>query len=191
MKNEDDNFFDDELNNDDENNFSNDDALRKFSSGDFDDDDDDMDDEEIKRELEENRKTLRNLPIYKQAKRLMELVLALVDTIDDDHEMKSVTDVMLQDAMMLCPKIAGAHGCDIYQAKIENAMLIRYHAKSLFMQYHTLKMFQLCDNTYAELIRNESIIFRKLFLEWVASFNKLTDEKDEWGNFYFEEITKI
>ncbi|MEY2829718.1 MAG: hypothetical protein RIQ33_1576 [Bacteroidota bacterium] len=186
MKHEDDNFFDDEQNDDDENNFSNDDALRKFSSGNFDDDDDEVNDDEIRKEIEEDHQKLRNLPVYKQAKRLMELVLALVDAIDDDHKMKSVTEIMLQDAMMLCPKIAGAHGCDIYQAKIENAMLIRYHAKSLYMQYHTLKMFKLCDDTYAELIKNESIIFKKLFLEWVAAFDKSTDEKDEWGNFYFE-----
>jgi hypothetical protein len=47
-------------------------------------------------------------------------------------------------------------------------------------------MFKLCDDNYAELIRNESIIFRNLFLEWVATFDKSTDEDDEWGNFYFE-----
>jgi hypothetical protein len=187
MKNNDD-FFDDEMNeeNEDENSFSNDDALRKFSTGEFNDDDDETDDAEIAKEIEEERKALKNLPVYKQAKRLLELVLALVDTIDDDQEMKSATEIMLQDAMMLCPKIAGAHACGIYQAQIENAMIIRYHAKSLYLQYHTLKMFKLCDIDYAELIRNESIIFRKLFLEWVATFDKTTDEPNEWGNFYFE-----
>ena len=99
-------------------------------------DDDDFDAEEFFKNFEEptaedmaeakkERDRIHNMPVMQKAKQIFELTKALVDVIDDDHPFSSVKEMMMEDAMMLAPKIAGAEGGDLYSLRMECAVLIQ------------------------------------------------------------------
>src|SRR5690606_10147863 len=92
--------------------------------------------------------------------------------------------VMLEDAMIIPAKIAGAESMDDYILKMENAVIIKVHARSLLTQTSSLKYLELVDPAYLQLLRDEIEAFRLLFRKWIASFEtNSTKEGDGWGLF--------
>jgi len=87
-------------------------------------------------------------------------------------------------AYMLGPKIAGAEAADLYTLRMENAVLIKIHARELLTQTSFCKAEKLSKPEYLKLLRDEIENFRILFVEWVKSFDKENDIKDDWGLFY-------
>ena len=86
--------------------------------------------------------------------------------------------------MMLAPKIVGAEGGDLFTIRMENAVLIKIHARELLTQTNYLRAERLCDPAYIKLLREEIEQFRVLFVEWVKSFDRTNDIQDNWGLFY-------
>ncbi|MFN8357512.1 MAG: hypothetical protein U0Y10_23845 [Spirosomataceae bacterium] len=154
---------------------------------DFDDiNPDDYDSEEIRREIEEEDKRVRNLPIMKKAEEIFDLTHAICESMSDDDPMSEMTKgLMMENAMILAPKIAGAEGGDLYPLRMENAVLIRINAKQLLTQCTSCEIFELANFEYIELLRNALEDFRLLFIEWTNSFDKtnvIVD--DEWGDLF-------
>ena len=88
---------------------------------------DEYDTEEIRREIEEEDKRVRNMPIMKKAEEIYELTNAICESMSDDDPMADMTKgLMLENAMILSSKIAGAEGGDLYPLRIlcQNAELI-------------------------------------------------------------------
>jgi hypothetical protein len=142
---------------------------------DFDDDDDD-----------ENREDLDShtrLPVFRKAEQIAFVTKALVDTIEDEKDELQLQGLMLENAFALGAKIAGAEGGDLYSIRIENAVIIKHHARELLAQTSLCKRLNLCDPDYLLLLRNEIEEFRKLFVEWVSTFDKTNDVEDEWDIF--------
>jgi len=158
------------------------------------DDDDNFDAEEFFKNFEEptpedmaearkERDRIQNMPVMKKAKQIYELTKALTGVIDDEHPFASVKDMMVEDAMMLAPKIAGAEGGDLYSLRMESAVLIQYHAKQLSIQANTLSYEKMVDQKYVKLLREEIEEFRKLFVKWVDTFDNMNDIYDGWIRF--------
>lgn len=148
----------------------------------WDDSDDDQSDNDYDPERE--RKKLESLPIYMKAMDILDLTEQIVDTFKDDEMGKIHQEIMMQDAMLIPAKIAGAEAMDDYILKMENATVIKIHARSLLTQTASAKHLALQDARYLQLLRDEIELFRKLFKEWVASFeNGTTKEGDGWGLF--------
>ena len=90
--------------------------------------------------------------------------------------------MMLEDSMIIPAKIAGAEAMDDFILKMENAVIIKIHARSLLTRTSSLKYLELVDPEYLQLIRDEIEAFRILFKEWVATFHIDTvKEGDGWG----------
>ena len=63
---------------------------------------------------DEEMRDPRSLPIYKKGEEIYDLTRQVADLIPDDNEMlESTKGFMLEDASMICAKIAGAEGGDI------------------------------------------------------------------------------
>ena len=115
-------------------------------------------------EARKERDRIQHMPVMLKAKQIFELTKALVSVIDDEHPFASLKEMMMEDAIMLAPKIAGAEGGDLYSLRMESAVLIQYHAKQLSIQTNTLSYEQMVDQTYVKLLREEIEQFRKLFV---------------------------
>jgi hypothetical protein len=92
--------------------------------------------------------------------------------------------MMMEDVMIMNAKLRGAEAGDLYSIRMENAVIIKTHAVSLLTATSGLKMIGLSNNKYLQLLRDEIEEFRKLFLEWINSFDKTNDIPDGWGLFY-------
>lgn len=159
----------------------------------FDDDDDEpfdwdefernYDPEEAQREHEAEKRRIEKLPVLKKAKEILDITEAIVSTIDQEKDVLMMHEQMLGNAMMLAPKIVGAEGGDLYSIRMENAVIIRMHARELMTQTTYCKVEELADDDHLELLRQELETFRRLFVDWVKTFDKSNDYPDDWGVF--------
>lgn len=106
----------------------------------------------------------------------------------DEEDLKSFGEhykgIMMEDVMIINAKLRGAEGGDLYSIRMENAVIIKVHAMSLLTATSGLKMMGLSNNKYLQLLRDEIEEFRKLFVEWVNTFDKTNDIPDGWGLFF-------
>jgi hypothetical protein len=128
---------------------------------------------------------LKNLPIYQKAELLFQLVQSLVASLpEEDEYIQATKHLMMEDAMIIPAKIAGAEGGDMYSIRMQNAATIREHAMHLYVQVGSLRFHkEYKDLEYVKLIRNEIDAFRLLFIEWVKSFDTSNYYWDEWELF--------
>jgi len=128
---------------------------------------------------------LKNLPIYQKAELLFQLVQSLVASLpEEDEYIQATKHLMMEDAMIIPAKIAGAEGGDMYSIRMQNAAIIREHAMHLYVQVGSLRFHkEYKDLEYVTLIRNEIDAFRLLFIEWVKNFDTSNYYWDEWELF--------
>lgn len=128
---------------------------------------------------------LENLVIYHKAMNLCKLVDSILLVIPEDDEFLQATKgIMMEDAMMMAAKIAGAEGGDLYSIRMQNAAIIRYHAMNLYTHVGSLRFHEgFKDVEYVTLIRQELDDFKALFIEWVESFDKTNHIWDDWQLF--------
>jgi hypothetical protein len=63
--------------------------------------------------------------LYNKGEQIYELVQQITELIADDDRLSNVKCIMLEDAMMLMVKVAGAEGGQPYDIKMEAATIIR------------------------------------------------------------------
>lgn len=137
---------------------------------------------------DEDGKNIEELPIYKKALEILDLTEQIVDTFVDESMARRHRESMLEDAMMLPAKIAGAEAMDYYVHKMENATVVKIHARSLLTQTASIKYLGIVNEQYVQLLRDEIESFRLLFREWVKTFDvNTTKEGDGWGLFVSDE----
>lgn len=143
------------------------------------------DDDELDFDPEEERRRLEATPIFQKAEEIRDLTQRIVETMDkNDPESEIQSSLMLEDSMIIPAKIAGAEAVDDYILKMENAVIIKIHARSLLTRTASLKYLELVAPAYLQLLRDEIEAFRLLFRKWVASFEiNTTKEGDGWGLF--------
>jgi hypothetical protein len=145
----------------------------------------DDDDNEADFDPEEERRKLESNPIFQKAEEIRELAQRIVETMDkNDPESEIQSSLMLEDSMIIPAKIAGAEAMDDFILKMENAVIIKIHARSLLARTSSLKYLELVDPEYLQLLRDEIEAFRVLFRKWVTTFHiDTTKEGDGWGLF--------
>ena len=133
---------------------------------------------------DENEIDLKELPIYKKGWEIYKVVRQICDLIPDDDEMLGhVKSIMLEDAMLLTVKVAGATAGQLYDLKMESATIIRKAALDLMIQNHSLEMFGFEYVEYFQIVRNLLEEYRLLFIDWVAKFDRWNYIIDRWGLF--------
>ena len=140
--------------------------------------------EELDREMREEEERRRNHPLTKQAREIFNIVNAIVESLpEDEREMNG--SLLLESAMVIDAKLAGALCSGSWMICMQNAAIIRSHAEYLRLSNHSLRALSSAENDYIDLLRREMEIFRALFREWVKEFAQLDDDEpeDEWGLF--------
>lgn len=134
--------------------------------------------------FDENDEPEENIPIYKKGEEIYEVVSKICDLIPADNEHLQFTKAqMLNDAMLLTVKVAGAEAGDLYDLRMENAAIIRKAARELMISNHSLKMFGFEEVEYFDIVRDLIEEYRLLFIDWVANFDQWNYIIDRWGLF--------
>lgn len=125
------------------------------------------------------------LPIYQKAELLFQLVEALVASLPEEEEyIQGTKHLMMEDAMMISAKIAGAEAGDLYSIRMQNAAIIREYAMHLYVHVGSLRFHEnYKELEYVKLLRKEIDAFRLLFIEWVENFDSNNHIWDDWGLF--------
>lgn len=124
------------------------------------------------------------MPLYNKGMEILDLVEHIVQLIPEENEMlKSTGQFMMSDAMKIPVKIAGAHGVDIYDLKMENATIIRKSARDIYVSCNHFLIEESKDVDYLEMLRATIEEFRILFAEWVKTFDQRNYIIDRWGLF--------
>jgi len=125
-------------------------------------------------------------PLYQKGEEIFKLTHALIEIIPKENEFLQETcaKFMMEDAMLITAKIAGAEAVDLYDLKMENAAIIRKCARQLYVSAGSLRFEEdIKDKEYIALLRNEIEEFRLLFIDWVATFDPWNYIIDRWGLF--------
>lgn len=132
------------------------------------------------------RDELHQFPLYQKAEQIYKITRGLVEIVPADNEFLQETTVrfMMENAMIIPAKIAGAQAVELYDLKMENAAIIRKAARELYVQAGSLRFEEtITDQDYIHLLREEIDEFRLLFIDWVAGFDVWNYIKDNWGLF--------
>lgn len=100
---------------------------------------------------------------------------------EETHELLSKR-MILENALIIGPKLRGAMAVDLYILKMENASIVRTNALNLMDQVRYAVLSDFAEEDYKNVIQESMDEFRLLFKEWVMTFKK--DEiEDDWGLF--------
>ena len=140
--------------------------------------------EELENEMREEERRRKNHPLTKQSKEIYNIVNAIVESLpEDEREMHG--GLLLESAMIIEAKIAGAMYSESWLICMQNAAIIRSHAEHLRLSNHSLRAMSSAENDYVDLLRREMETFRELFRDWVKEFDAIDSDEpeDEWGLF--------
>lgn len=135
-------------------------------------------------DFETNNTNVKDTPLYRKGKEILNYVMLIADLLPDDNtQLQSVKQFMIEDASTLVVKVVGAHHAELYDLKMEAAVLIRKAAHNLMIQQHSLKMFDFAEAGYFNVVRELIEEYRLLFLEWIKTFDPEVYVIDRWGLF--------
>ncbi|MBL3655206.1 hypothetical protein [Fulvivirga sediminis] len=133
---------------------------------------------------EENNVNPQELPIYLKGKEIYHLTEQITDLIPENELMLyTYREYMLEDACQLTAKVAGAEAADLYDLRMENAVLIRKAARDLIAHCGALESMGFSQKVYLKLIREAIEEYRLLFIDWVNTFDQRNYIKDQWRLF--------
>jgi hypothetical protein len=132
---------------------------------------------------EKERRRVEALPIYQKAEEIRDLTRRIIDSIDDEKVKMIHSNIMLEDSVRIQTHIAQAEAVNDFNAKMENATLVKMHARSLQAQSASFLFEGVLPGEYLSLLQKEIETFRTLFKAWLQSFDKANKESDGWGLF--------
>lgn len=147
---------------------------------DFDEDSDWGEGDEESLENEQNR--IYQHPLMRKAKDIVGLTHALVGSLDEARK-ELYGGLMMEDATVMSAKFSGAEALEDYVAKMENAIIMKVHAKSLRAMTYQLAVESTHAEEHLQLLRDAIEDYRKLFVEWVKGFDSSEKYDDGWGIF--------
>ena len=89
-------------------------------------------------------------------------------------------------------KIKGAMAADdIYSLVMENAVIIKVNMCQLKDWLWPCEAIHNVEERYLDVLKNEIKTFKKIFIQWVGSFDKERDLPDEWHLFNDPVISRM
>ena len=139
----------------------------------------------------------RETPLFIKAEEILAIAMAIAEGAPDDpkgekaiaseeltkHMLEQSKGDIMQNAMIIQSKIAGAYGLDMYDLQMENACLIRKACRDMLVALRGLEMAGYDEQAHFDLLRNAVKEFRPLFVEWIHTFKDSAYFWDEWEVF--------
>ena len=140
--------------------------------------------EELEREFREKEDKIKRHPLRKKGNEIYEVVSVFIESLSGDAK-EMYAGTLMESALIINGKLAGAMGSDDWLICMQNASIIRYHAEYLHTATSGLTAFTNADKDYVKVLRTTMQEFRELFKEWVKTFSDFEreDYTDEWGLF--------
>lgn len=111
-------------------------------------------------------------------------ILNLSNTICDLLEDEMTKGLIMQNAMVIPAKIRSAMAIDeVYSLVMENAVIVKVNICELNAQLWACEEIYGVEKKYIDVLREEIESFKKIFIDWVSSFDKANDHPDEWHLF--------
>lgn len=129
------------------------------------------------------RRRVEALPIFQKAEEIRQLTGTIIDSITNEQIKIMYTNTMLEDSLVIPENIAAAEASEDYGSKMEHALLVKMHARSLENQSASLLFDGVLPKEYFPLLRKEIDAFKTLFRQWVSTFKDAPHKPDEWGLF--------
>ncbi len=127
---------------------------------------------------------IEEMPLYKKGEEILDVVETIVGLIPEENvTLRDFATDMMNNAYMLTVKLVGAESGGLYSIKMANAAIMRQAAMDLFISYHSLKMFGFDHAEYFIMVRVMIEEYRKLFIDWVDTFDKDDYFIDKWNLF--------
>jgi hypothetical protein len=128
------------------------------------------------------RDQIHSHPLMKKAMEIVSLTHALVGSLDEARK-ELYGGMMMEDASVMSSKFAGAESVDGYILKMENATIMKVHARHLLSMTYQLAVEETHAEEHLQLLREAIDEFRILFVDWVKSFDSSDRYDDGWGLF--------
>jgi hypothetical protein len=127
--------------------------------------------------------------MYTQWNQVIILMKAAFDSMKEPSDksefskehMEDHKAMMLADAHMVAAKLRSSEA-GLYIIRMENAAIIRKNAQFIKISTNAFIQDELMEDQHRLIVREEIDKFRKLFKQWVSTFQK-DDIEDEWGLF--------
>lgn len=148
----------------------------------WDDFEENEEDDESEFDPKAQRDQIYSHPLMKKAKEIVSLTHALVGSLDEARK-ELYGGMMMEDAMVMSAKFAGAEEVSDYIIKMENATIMKVHARHLHSMTYQLAMEETHAEEHLNLLREAIEEFKALFLAWVKSFDSVNKYDDGWGLF--------
>jgi hypothetical protein len=154
-----------------------------FRAGDFEDDDN---------ENSDNWKPVKiyGKALYKKAIDILNVTQTICDLMPDEEYEEMTKGLMLSNALIISAKIRAAMAVDdVYSLVMENAVIIKVNVCELKAQLWACNEIHGIEKKYIEVLKEEIDHFKKIFIQWVTTFDKENDLPDEW--FLFNDPTSF
>lgn len=148
----------------------------------WEDDDENEWDENDEEEFQRMKRNRFNHPLIKKALEIIKLTQAIVGSLDEPRSALYGSQ-MMESAMILASKFSGAEAMENYVHKMENAVQMKLHARSLSSMSYQLALEGTHAEEHLQLLRDGIEDYREIFLKWVKGFDKSKREDDGWGLF--------
>lgn len=148
----------------------------------WDDFEENEEDDESEFDPKSHRDHIFSHPLMKKANEIVSLTHALVGSLDEARR-ELYGGMMMEDAMVMSAKFAGAEGVTDYILKMENATIMKVHARHLNSMTYQLALEETHVEEHLNLLREAIEEFKTLFVEWVKGFDSTKKFDDGWGLF--------
>lgn len=142
---------------------------------------------EIKRKADLKWAKMQSHPMYLKAEEILNIVVIIVESLPENE--RDFHAPLVESAMMLAPKFAGAYGSDLWLLTMQNAAIMRYHAEYVATGTYGFNIAgeTPVDERYIELLRKEMREYKALFNEWMETVHAMPKDfemdQDDWGVF--------
>ncbi|EOZ92037.1 phosphoribosylaminoimidazole carboxylase catalytic subunit [Indibacter alkaliphilus LW1] len=126
--------------------------------------------------------SLKSHPMFLKSLEILTLTRTLVGTLDEARA-ELYGAAMLGNASKINVRFAHAEKSDIYNQKMENALLVKLHAKNLYAISFRLALERTHAEEHLDLLRNAILDYRELFKAWIKTFGSARKKSDGWGMF--------
>lgn len=139
-------------------------------------------DDESEFDPKAQRDQIYSHPLMRKASEIVSLTHALVGSLDEARK-ELYGGMMMEDAMIMSAKFASAEGVNDFILKMENATIMKVHARQLNSMTYQLAMEETHAEEHLNLLREAIEEFKVLFVAWVKGFDSAEKYDDGWGLF--------
>ncbi|MCL6258940.1 hypothetical protein M3O96_07580 [Aquiflexum sp. TKW24L] len=147
-----------------------------------DDDENDSWDGSDEEEFQKEKDRINNHPLKIKGMEIYKLTNALVGSLDEARA-ELYGSLMMESAMIISAKFSGAEGVNDYILKMENATIIKIHARSLHSMTYQLALEGTHAEEHLQLLRDAIQEYKEMFVVWVKGFASAEKYDDGWGLF--------